>query len=191
MSEERDGLAPSLPGNGAASAEAETRQYRTLYVELRRLAASQMRRERHNHTLTPTALVHEAWLRLGPSNREFESRGHFLALSAKVMRRILVDHARARNALCRGGDAPIVPLDPSFDVALPLPDEQIIALDEALSRLADLKPRAARVIELRFFAGLTEAQVADLLQVTRRTVNRDWEMARAWLFGEISAGGPE
>jgi len=163
--------------------EPRQRLFSILYSELRRLAAYHMRGERCNHTLSPTALVHEAWLRLS-SQETVQDRHHFLALAAQAMRRVLVDHARARQALCRGGDMISVTID-SLDIPQPLPAASMIALDEAINRLATVKPRAAQVIELRFFGGLTEEETASMLGVTRRTVNRDWEMARAWLFGEL------
>jgi RNA polymerase sigma-70 factor (ECF subfamily) len=164
--------------------QASDRLFSLLYSELRRLAAFHMGGERGDHTLTPTALVHEAWLRLS-GNENIHDRHHFFALAAQAMRRVLVDHARARQALCRGGSASTISID-SKDIPQPLPPTVMISLDEALNRLAIMKPRAAQVIELRFFAGLTEEQVATILNVTRRTVNRDWEMARAWLFNELA-----
>jgi RNA polymerase sigma factor (TIGR02999 family) len=132
-------------------------------------------------------LVHEVWLRLAPGEGKFADRHHFIATAAQAMRRMLVDYARARKAERRGGNAVVIRLENGVDAAMPLPDEQMIALDEALSRLAQLNERAAKVIELRFFGGLTESQVAAVLNLARRTVNRDWEMARAWLFREINS----
>jgi RNA polymerase sigma-70 factor (ECF subfamily) len=156
-----------------------------LYAELRRIAAAHMRAERKDHTLTPTALVHEAWLRLGDNQAAFENRHHFLAIAATAMRRILVDYARARNADCRGGPQKPASLDSLFNLQAPMADETVLALDEALQRLEIMSERAAKVIEMRFFAGLTESEVATLLGVNRRTVNRDWEMARVWLYSEL------
>lgn len=174
----------------ARSPEVQEQLFQILYRELHHLAAAQMRNERKNHTLSANALVHEVWLRLSPSEARFENRGHFLNVCAQAMRRVLVDHARARRAARRGGPGGVIRLDTGVDPPMPMPDEQVLALDEALSRLAEISPRAAQVIELRFFGGLTEAQVAELLGLARRTINRDWEMARAWLFQEISTQPP-
>jgi RNA polymerase sigma factor (TIGR02999 family) len=156
-----------------------------VYDELRRLAASYLNRERADHTLQATALVHEAWMRL-TNQREasWESRGHFLAIAATAMRRILANHARDRGRLKRGGDAVRVPIDEALDAA----DERgvdLAALDEALERLAALDPRKARVVELRFYAGLTTEQAASALGVSTPTVKRDWDFARTWLMREM------
>ena len=168
----------------AGARDAEPRLMELVYEELRRRASALMSGERGGHTLTPTALVHEAYLRLTAAyDHTFESRAHFLAIAATAMRRILVDHARARAAAKRGPGERI-PLD-DLQIASPMRDAQILALDEALTRLAELSPRQCRVVELRFFGGLTESEVASLLGLTRRTVNRDWEMARSWLFGQV------
>jgi RNA polymerase sigma factor (TIGR02999 family) len=164
--------------------DAEPRLIELIYEELRRRASALMLGERQSHTLTPTALVHEAYLRLiSAYEHTFESRTHFFAVAATAMRRVLVDHARARNAGKRGPGGK-VPLD-ELQIASPVKDEQMLALDEALTRLAKFSPRQSRVVELRYFAGLTETEVAGLLGVSRKTVNRDWELARSWLFGQI------
>ena len=156
-----------------------------VYDELRRLAASYLNRERADHTLQATALVHEAWMRL-TNQREasWESRGHFLAIAATAMRRILANHARDRGRLKRGGDAVRVPIAEALDAA----DERgvdLAALDEALERLAAPDPRKARVVELRFYAGLTTEQAASALGVSTPTVKRDWDFARTWLMREM------
>lgn len=182
MSDDSQDVTRLIRALGGSNSESRQRLFSILYNELRRVAAHHMRGERGNHTLTPTVLVHEAWLRLS-SQETVQDRHHFLALAAQAMRRVLVDHARARQALRRGGDMVSVTLD--SNIPQPLPVASMIALDEALLRLAELNPRAAQVIELRFFGGLTEEETASMLGVTRRTVNRDWEMARAWLYGEI------
>ncbi len=171
-------MSQSAPG-------AESQLYGLLYSELRRIAAAHLRAERADHTLSPTALVNEAWLRLAGGKPNFENRRHFLAVAAKAMRRILVDYARARNAACRGGGQKPAGLDEFPNLPAPIQDETILALDAALERLEVISRRAARVIELRFYAGLTESEVAKVLGVNRRTVNRDWEMARVWLYGEL------
>ncbi|HZR66246.1 MAG TPA: ECF-type sigma factor [Terriglobales bacterium] len=168
-----------------SEADAEARLYQLVYTALQRIAASQMRAERPEHTLSPTALVHEAWLRLANKQQDFENRHHFLAAAAKAMRCILVDYARARYARRRGGVQRPVPLEGCLNLKVPMTDETILVLDEALQRLAALSARAAQVVEMRFFAGLTESETAGVLGVTRRTVNRDWEMARVWLYGEL------
>ncbi len=152
-----------------------------LYDELRRIAHYQLRRERSDHTLNTTALVHEAYLRLADNDdSNWENRTHFLALSARVMRHILIDYARKRSALKRGGDQVRVTFNDEFhggDMRM----AQLIALDNALKQLAEQDERLARVVELRFFGGLTEKEIGDVVGVSARTVRRDWRKARAWL----------
>ena len=163
-----------------------------VYAEMHRLAAGYLRSERSEHTLQATALVHEAYLyirKLDPV--EWKSKAHFIGISAQVMRRILVDHARNRNARKRGGLQEHLPLD--FDLAAPPPALDLVALDQALDRFAQEYPRQARVVELRFFGGLTMEEAAEVLNVSNtgissRTVERDWRFARAWLH-EVLAGG--
>lgn len=165
----------------------EERLFALIYGELRRMAAARMQAERADHTLSPTALVHEAYLRLAGAEEQFEDRSHFLAVAARAMRRILVDHARGRRAAKRGGGEGAAHVD-SLDAPAASSDEELLLLNEALERLAELSPRQGRVVELRYFAGLTEDEVASALGVTRRTVNRDWSMARAWLHRELRGG---
>ena len=166
---------------------AVTSLFDLLYRELRGLAVSAMRSERGDHTLQPTALVHEAFLRLADDTGSIENRRHFFGIAATAMRRILVEHARARHAVKRGGHAPRVSID---DVAVPAPTAldpvDLEALDAALTQLAALDARQARVVELRYFAGLTVEETADVLDASPRTVKRDWQMARAWLRREMS-----
>ena len=166
---------------------AVTSLFDLLYRELRGLAVSAMRSERGDHTLQPTALVHEAFLRLADDTGSIENRRHFFGIAATAMRRILVEHARARHAVKRGGHAPRVSVD---DVAVPAPTAldpvDLEALDAALTQLAALDARQARVVELRYFAGLTVEETADVLEASPRTVKRDWQMARAWLRREMS-----
>ena len=157
-----------------------------LYRELRRLAEGVMRAERANHTLQPTALVHEVFLRLASDDARFESRAHFLGVAASAMRRVLVDHARAHGAQKRGGGSTLVAVD--LD-ALPGPttDEvDLVVLDDALSRLAALDSRQGQIVELRFFGGLSVEETAVVVGVSERTIKREWQMSRAWLRREIS-----
>lgn len=157
-----------------------------LYAELRRMAEGQMRGQRSDHTLQPTALVHEAWMRLvDHDGRDFPSRSHFFALAAKAMRSILVDHARRRGAQKRGGKADRLPLDDN--VALTEEDNQaILDLDNALERLAEFDPELARVVELRFFGGMSSEEAGEALGVSGRTVERSWRTARAWLLSNMT-----
>lgn len=156
-----------------------------VYNELRRLAGRYMRGERADHTLQPTALVHEAYPRLiGQHEVAWQNRSHFYGVAARLMRNILVDHARARQAHKRGGQEQKV----TFDEALEFAGGErtdVLALDEALSRLAQRDPRQARIVELRFFGGLSENEAAEVLGISVRTVKRDWAVARAWLYREI------
>ena len=155
-----------------------------LYGELRTIAARRLRRERANHTLQPTALVNEAYLRMAEQSRvRWESRSHFLALAATAMRRVLVDHARKRHAAKRGAGLAV-----SFDDELAIPerrDPPLLALDEALHELERLDPRQARLVELRYFGGLNIEQTAEALGISPATVKREWATARLWLRSEI------
>ena len=153
---------------------------RELYDELHRLAAAHMRRERTSHTLQTTALVHEAYLRLAKQVEGGKSdRGHLLALAARTMRRILIDHARRRAAAKRGGGARRITIQaaPGSEA----PDVDLLALDEGLEELHELDEQKCRIVELMFFAGLSTEEVADLLGMARRTVQKHWALARAWL----------
>jgi RNA polymerase sigma factor (TIGR02999 family) len=156
-----------------------------VHRELRRLAQRAMAGERANHTLQPTALVNEVYLRLVDlKNVRWNDRAHFFALSARLMRRILVDISRARTNKKRGGGAVTIDLDESL-VATPQRGEDLVALDEALERLASFDPRRSQVVELRFFGGLDIEEIAEVLKVSRHTVMRDWTLARTWLFQEL------
>lgn len=150
-----------------------------VYDELRALAAAQMAHERPSQTLNATALVHEAYLKLVGDQR-FDGRGHFFAAAAEAMRRILVDHARARLATKRGGGATRDPIAPD-DIAAPAPDDELLALDEALDGLAAEYPEHAELVKLRYFAGLTADQAARALGISPSTADRRWNYARAWL----------
>ena len=171
--------------NGEASAF--ERLMPIVYDELRRLAGAFMRRQSPGHTLQTTALVNEAYLRLIDSDKvNWQSRTHFFAISAQLMRRILVDAARRKQSQKRGGDRLQVTLDERFDI--PLESEtDMVALDDALKRLSELSPRQSRIVELRYFGGLTEEQVAGTLEISTRTVRRDWSVARAWLYRELTS----
>ena len=158
-----------------------------VYQELRAIARRRLRHERPGHTLNTTALVHEAYLKLIELDRvQWQSRAHFLAIAAQAMRNILVSHARARKRLKRGGGAHHVPLDES--VGLPVTEvDRILALDAALEELAELNPRHARVVELRFFGGMTLEETAAVLEVSPATAKRDWSLLRRWLGRALRA----
>ena len=152
-----------------------------LYRELRAQASRALRSERANHTLQPTALVNEAYMRLLEVNRvEWQDRGHFLRAAAKTMRRILVDHARQRNRVKRGDGRPVLPLEEGEAVAVVV-DENLEALDEALERLAELDAQKAELVELRYFGGFSIEETAELLGVSRATVIRQWRLTKVWL----------
>ncbi len=155
-----------------------------VYAELHRLAKGYMRRERDGHTLQPTALINEAFLRLAPNPMDWQSRQHFIAVAATVMRRVLVDYARGRNAEMRGGGLQQVELEEA-QAAGGERSIDVLALDEALARLAAREPRQARVVELRYFAGLGVEEIAALTGMAPRTVKRDWALARLWLFEQL------
>jgi RNA polymerase sigma factor (TIGR02999 family) len=162
---------------------ARSRLIDAVYDELRRLARAHLRRERPDHSLAPTALVHEAYLKLIDQRRvQWQNRAHFFAIAAHLMRRILVDHARSRSAAKRGGSK--VTLDEVERGTAPV-DVDLLALDGALEKLAALDARQSRLVELRFFAGLTVDETAAAINVAPITVKRDWALARAWLFREL------
>ena len=156
-----------------------------IYTELRKLASSYLRRERQEHTLQATALVHEAFLKLVDQRAvRWQSRAHFFGIAAQAMRRILVDHARAHAAGKRGDGARHVSLDEAL-VLTSSPSADVLQLEDALTRLAILDPQQSRVVELRFFGGLTIEEAAEVLQVSTATVGREWTMAKAWLYAEL------
>jgi len=162
-----------------------------VYNELRRLAGHYLKGERTGHTLQATALVNEAYLRLiDVQHVRWQSRTHFIAMAARLMRRILVDAARARNYQKRGGGAPVVSLDEALVVSNE-PRQDLVALDEALTALAALDPRKGQVVEMRFFGGLTLEETAEALHVSRDTVKRDWKMAKLWLLRELRGVQPD
>jgi RNA polymerase sigma-70 factor (ECF subfamily) len=169
-------------GNG----DAQSRLIPLVYAELRRIAARYMRGERPGHSLQATALVHEAYLRLaGQKEMSWQNRAHFFGVAANIMRRILVDHARAKQAKKRGGSEQKVSIDEAVLVQ-PDPPQDFLALDEALDRLAKRDPRQSRIVELRFFGGLSEEETAEVLGISLRTVKRDWKVARAWLYQQVN-----
>src|SRR5438067_1962382 len=160
-----------------------------VYNELRKLAAYKMAQEAPGHTLQPTALVHEAWLRLLKPEEQarFENRAHFFGAAAEAMRRILVESARRKKRLKHGGELERVDVH-AVDLPLPMPDDELLALDEALDRLVTVDARAAEVVKLCFFVGLTQEQAAKELGLSLATAERRWSFARAWLFREMRRG---
>jgi len=158
-----------------------------VYLELRRMAAKYMRKERPGDSLQATALVHEVFLRLVEvDNVTWQDRAHFFAVSANMMRRILVDRARAKNMNKRGRGSVHVNFDDAPEIASRSRDREMVAIDDALNELADIDPRKARVIELRFFGGLSVEETAEVLKISLQSVMRDWKMARAWLLTELT-----
>src|SRR5580698_2746904 len=173
----------------AGNREAEQELIPLVYAELRRLAAHYLRGERDDHTLQPTALVHEAYIRLTKSQKlDWEHSSHFFATAATVMRRILVDHARAQLAGKRGGARNVATTLEDVFVVSPSRSQELVALDEALDKLHRLNARQSRVVELKFFAGLSEEETGAVLGVSSRTVKRDWRIAKAWLYNEVNCG---
>ena len=169
--------------------EAREKLIPLIYEDLRQRARRQMGRERRGHTLQTTALIHEAYLRLvGAAPVDWESRSHFFAIAARTMRRILVDHARSRRSLKRGGAARAVSLDEQLLVA-DQPAHDLVTLDLSLQALTALDPRKGRVVELRYFGGLSVEETAEVLKVSPRTVKGDWQFAKVWLLREMRRDG--
>lgn len=169
----------------AGDKQAESELISSLYSELKRLAGAFLRGNRPNHTLQPTALVNEAYIKMmGAQKISWQDRAHFFAVSARVMRQILIDHARARVAEKRGGNLEILHLEEGmpFERARPV---DLIAVNQALDRLEDNDPRVHRVVELRFFGGLSVEETAEVMDISTRTVKREWSLGRAWLLGEL------
>ena len=167
--------------------EAAARLVPLIYDELRRMASARLRRERPDHTLQATALVHEAYMKLADQrDAKWQNRAQFFAVASQVMRRILVDYARGQQRVRRGGKQQKVALD---DVVLVSPDRtnELLAVNESLSKLEKLDPRQARVVELRYFAGLTIEEIAEVVGVASKTVTRELNVAKAWLYGELKA----
>jgi RNA polymerase sigma factor (TIGR02999 family) len=169
--------------------QAQDQLFRVVYNELHGQAARYLRHEHPGLSLQTTDLIHEAYLRLIDQQQvEWQNRLHFFAIAAQVMRRILVDHARSRQAAKRGGSDIRLPLEDAM-VVLPGPDLDFVALDEALNKLAEIDPQQSQVVELRFFSGLSVEETAKVMSVSERTVKRDWHVAKAWLRRELSRGG--
>lgn len=157
-----------------------------VYDELRQLAAARMMREQAGQTLQPTALVHEVWLRLaGNASQSWQNRAHFFGAAAEAMRRILIERARRKSRLKRGSGQALLDIA-DLDVMAAMPDDKVLLVDEALAQLQTEDPEKARIVSLKFFAGLTNDQIAELLNVNERTVRRQWDFARAWLFDRIT-----
>jgi RNA polymerase sigma factor (TIGR02999 family) len=169
--------------------EAGERLFPLVYAELHRLASSYMRRERQNHTLQPTALINEAYVRLAQASIDWQNRAHFIGVAANAMRRILVDHARARVAAVRGGGVHITEWNDNLAFT-PEKSAELLALDEALDRLEKINPRQAKVVELRYIGGLSFEEIAEVLALSPRTAKRDWAVARVWLFKAINVTTP-
>lgn len=187
MSQTSTNVTQLLQEWSGGSGEALDRLIPIIYEELRGRAAGYLRRERPGHTLQPTALVNEAYLRLADAQDvPWQNRAHFFAIAATVMRRILVEHARKKVASKRGGPDVRLTLDENLAVTDSAEGVDVIALDEALDRLAAIDAQQARVVELRFFSGLSVEETAEALGVSPRTVKRDWSVAKAWLHRELS-----
>jgi len=164
--------------------------YPLVYDELHRLARRYMSRERKGHTLQTTALINEAYVRLvDQKNVPWANRSHFFAISAQIMRRILIDHARRHQYAKRGGGARQVSLDEAATVVMPDQSGELLRLDEALKSLAEMDPRRSQVVELRYFGGLNNEEIAGVLRISENTVTRDWNMARAWLYQQLTGSG--
>jgi RNA polymerase sigma factor (TIGR02999 family) len=188
--DERDDFTEILRAASGGDEQALGRLMPRVYEQLRIMAERHLAHERSEHTLQATALVHEAYLRLVDQTRvEWQSRAHFYAIAAQAIRRILIDHARTRGRQRRGGGAVHIPLDDADPVLGPERSEDFLALDAALDRLAESDPLRARVVELRFFGGLSHEEIATVLGTSLSTVERHWRFARAWLFREISTPG--
>lgn len=180
-------ISQALNAMTAGDSKAMERLLPTIYDHLRGLARRELRQERQGHTLTPTALVHEAYLKLVQLDQiTWEGRAHFFGACAHIMRRILISHARAKKANKRGAGAEHVPLEDVIAAAESRPAD-LLALDEALERLQELDERQARIVECRFFAGMSVDETAEALEISPATVKRDWTVARAWLNREVGA----
>ena len=186
MAESPQNITELLVGYGRGDKETLDQLMPIVYDELRRQAARYLRREQAGHTLQTTALIHEAYVRLvDQRNMQWQNRAHFFGIAAQMMRRILVDHARSKKRVKRGGSEIRVSLD-DVNVAARGQDLDVVALDEALDRLAQIDEQQSRVVELRFFSGLSVEETAEVMGISKSTVKRDWSMAKAWLHRELS-----
>ncbi len=175
-----------LQAIGRGESQATDELLPLVYDELRQLAAARMAREQAGQTLQPTALVHEVWLRLaGNTAQSWQNRTHFFGAAAEAMRRILIERARRKSRLKRGSGQALLNIA-DLDVMAAMPDDKVLLVDEALAQLEAEDPEKARIVSLKFFAGLTNEQIAELLNVNERTVRRQWNFARAWLFDRIT-----
>ena len=189
MSDERTSeITQILHEWNGGDAEAKERLLRFVYDELKRQARFLMSRERVDHTLQPTALVHEAFLKMGDANGiAWENRAHFFCVTSRLMRQILVDHARG-HASDKRGNSPIHFSTDDIDIPVENRADSILAINEVLDRLAAIDERQARIVEMRFFGGMTNAEIAETLDIAERTVAREWQSARLWLFRELKQG---
>lgn len=186
MAGEKEEISELLRAWSDGDREAAERFMPLIYDELRRQARRHLNRERANHTLQTTALVHEAFIRLNEQNRiKWQNRAHFYALAAQMMRRILVNYAVAQKREKRGGAVRAIGLDETVTVAVAEDAVDVLALDEALARLAKLDPRQVRIVELRYFSGLSIEETGEVLDISPATVKREWSMAKAWLRAEL------
>ena len=186
MQEPPENITELLASYGRGNKESLDQLLPIVYDELRRQAARYLRREQAGHTLQTTALIHEAYVRLvDQRNMQWQNRAHFFGIAAQMMRRILVDHARSKKRVKRGGSEIRVSLDDA-NVAAKGQDLDVVALDEALERLAQIDEQQSRVVELRFFSGLSVEETAEVMGISKSTVKRDWSMAKAWLHRELS-----
>ncbi len=189
MAEPAAGITQLLQKAGSGDPQARDQLLQAVYAELRRLAGRYMRRERLDHTLQPTALVHEAYLRLfGRGQIDWQNHSHFVRGSARAMRQILVDHARKHGRAKRGGEGHKVPLEESAVVVCDQRPEILLAVNEALERLQALDTRQAEIVEMLYFTGLTQQETAQALGLSEITVRREWRLARAWLWSEMQKG---
>lgn len=190
MAPQRTGITNLLERHRAGDEDALAELLPQVYEELKRIAVGKMRHESSGHSLQPTALVHEAFVRIASGQKiEWQNRVHFFAVAAQIMRRILVDHARGKHAVKRGGAMPKTPFDENLHGGAEMDDGQLLALNEALDSLAAKAPRQAKIVELRFFGGLSNEEIAAALDVSVDTVKRDWRKAKLWLFEAASSDG--
>jgi RNA polymerase sigma factor (TIGR02999 family) len=186
MASQTEAVSDLLRSWGRGNLQARDDLLPLVYRELKRRAAAYLRRERRDHTLQPTALVHEAYLRLiGQDRVAWQNRAHFFCIAAQMMRRILIDHAREHQAAKRPGAGLRVALDDQVGASRPL-DCEVLLLDQALEELGQLDERQAQIVELRYFGGMSEQEVATVLSLSRATVTREWQTARAWMFRRMT-----